>query len=59
MQAFDIKTGEPKGEWCPGMPSLPLVGKPMTGEPESIPVYEVKVSEAGDIEVDVTVLVVA
>ena len=53
MQAFDIKTGEPKGEWCPGMPSLPLVGKPMTGEPESIPVYEVKVSEAGDIEVDV------
>ena len=25
--AFDLKTGEVKGEWCPTFPNLPLVGK--------------------------------
>ena len=26
--AFDLRTGTPEGEWCPGLPTLPLVGKP-------------------------------
>jgi nitrite reductase/ring-hydroxylating ferredoxin subunit len=25
--AFDLATGEVKGEWCPKFPQLPLVGK--------------------------------
>ena len=27
--AFKVTTGEPVGEWCPGLPTLPLVGKPL------------------------------
>mmetsp|Transcript_48261 Transcript_48261/g.89862 ORF Transcript_48261/g.89862 Transcript_48261/m.89862 type:complete len:169 (-) Transcript_48261:218-724(-) len=50
--AFDIKTGEPKGEWCPGMPSLPLIGKPMTGDSAPLPTYNVRVTESGEIEVE-------
>mmetsp|Transcript_26184 Transcript_26184/g.36156 ORF Transcript_26184/g.36156 Transcript_26184/m.36156 type:complete len:166 (-) Transcript_26184:92-589(-) len=49
--AFDLKTGEPKGEWCPGMPELPFVGKPLTGDPVPLPTYEVRLTD-GNIEVN-------
>ena len=38
--AFDLATGEVKGEWCPGFPDLPIVGK-MKG-PAPLPTYPVK-----------------
>lgn len=47
--AFDLKTGEVKGEWCPGFPNVPLVGKVSKASP--LPTYEKKVDEAGNIEV--------
>ena len=50
--AFKLTTGEPVGEWCPGLPTLPLVGKPMEGEPTNIPVYAVQVTDSGDIQVE-------
>jgi hypothetical protein len=34
------------------MPSLPFVGKPMTGDAAPLPVFEVRVTEAGAIEVN-------
>ena len=50
--AFKLDTGEPVGEWCPGLPSLPVVGKPLEGTPEPIPVFPVRVLEgSGVIEV--------
>ena len=51
--AFDLRTGTPEGEWCPGLPTLPLVGKPLEGTPEPLPTYDVRVGEGGMIEVDV------
>jgi len=36
-----------KGEWCPGFPDLPLVGK--LSQPSSLPTFSVKVEENGDI----------
>jgi len=51
--AFELQTGEPKGEWCPGLPTLPLVGKPMLGTPAPLPTYDVRVGAGGMIEVDV------
>jgi len=50
--AFDLKTGQPQGEWCPGMPSLPLVGKPLTGDAAPLPTFEVRVGDDGAIEVN-------
>lgn len=50
--AFKLDTGEPQGEWCPGLPTLPVVGKPLEGEPAPLPVYEVRVTEGGMIEID-------
>ncbi|KAG2425626.1 hypothetical protein HYH02_014998 [Chlamydomonas schloesseri] len=49
--AFDVKTGEVKGEWCPKLPNLPLVGKGPGKKP--LPVFQVRVSDSGDIEVNV------
>ena len=51
--AFNLRTGTPEGEWCPGLPTLPLVGKPMEGTPEPLPTYDVRVGAGGMIEVDV------
>lgn len=51
--AFDLRTGSPEGEWCPGLPTLPLVGKPLEGTPEPLPTYDVRVGAGGMIEVDV------
>ena len=51
--AFDLRTGTPEGEWCPGLPTLPLVGKPLEGTPEPLPTYDVRVGAGGMIEVDV------
>lgn len=48
---FDLATGEPQGEWCPKLPNLPLVGKPMVGTPKPLPTFESRVSEDGTIEV--------
>jgi len=39
--AFDLATGEVKGEWCPGFPDLPFVGK--MKPPAPLPVYPVKI----------------
>ena len=51
--AFDLKTGEVKGEWCPNMPSLPLVGKIGGDDAKPLPTFPVRVSEEGMIEADV------
>lgn len=49
---FDLKDGgKVKGEWCPKLPNLPIVGKGPKEKP--LPVYPARVSEAGMIEVDV------
>ncbi|GFR50060.1 hypothetical protein Agub_g12202 [Astrephomene gubernaculifera] len=46
---FDLETGAVEGEWCPKLPNLPLVGKGPGAKP--LPTFQVRVSEAGDIEV--------
>ncbi|KAF6263621.1 rieske ferredoxin [Scenedesmus sp. NREL 46B-D3] len=47
--AFDLATGEVKGEWCPKFPQLPLVGK--LGDKKPLPTYQSRVDEAGNVEV--------
>lgn len=48
--AFSMETGEVKGEWCPGFPDLPFVGK-LTPQ-KNLPVFPCRVN--GDaVEVDV------
>lgn len=49
--AFSLKDGAVKGEWCPKFPQLPLVGK--LGDAKPLPTFGCRVSEAGDVEVDV------
>ncbi|KIZ07600.1 hypothetical protein MNEG_0347 [Monoraphidium neglectum] len=49
--AFELASGEVKGEWCPKFPNLPVVGK--LSEKKPLPVFKVRVSEGGDVEVDV------
>ncbi|KXZ43111.1 hypothetical protein GPECTOR_102g64 [Gonium pectorale] len=46
---FDLKTGAVKGEWCPKLPNLPVVGKGPGQKP--LPTFQVRVSDAGEIEV--------
>jgi nitrite reductase/ring-hydroxylating ferredoxin subunit len=47
---FDLKTGAALGEWCPKVPTLPVIGKPMAGEPKPAEVYPVSVDEnSGEI----------
>lgn len=48
--AFDLATGEVKGDWCPKFPQLPLVGKMTDKKP--LPTYKVQVEEDGTIKVD-------
>ena len=50
--AFDLKTGAAKGEWCPKLPALPVVGKKYCGEPTAIASYAVSVDESGAIKID-------
>ena len=50
--AFDLKTGEARGEWCPKLPALPVVGKKYCGEPTAIASYAVRVDESGAIKID-------
>lgn len=45
---FDLKTGEVKGEWSPGFPTLPLVGK-ISGE-KPLPTFQSRV-DGQNIEV--------
>jgi len=47
--AFDLATGEVKGEWCPKFPTLPLVGK--VGDKKPLPTFQSRVDETGNIEV--------
>jgi nitrite reductase/ring-hydroxylating ferredoxin subunit len=47
---FSLADGSVQGEWCPGFPQLPLVGK--LGDKKPLPTYAVRVSESGAIEVD-------
>merc|ERR1712159_394531 len=50
---FSMKDGTPRGEWCPKLPELPMVGKPFAREPKGIPTYVVRVDEtSGEIMVD-------
>lgn len=44
---FDLATGEVKGDWAPGFPEIPFIGK---GEPKPLPTFEVK-EEDGEIQV--------
>eukprot|EP00192_Tetraselmis_astigmatica_P015490 CAMPEP_0117675650 /NCGR_PEP_ID=MMETSP0804-20121206/15728_1 /TAXON_ID=1074897 /ORGANISM="Tetraselmis astigmatica, Strain CCMP880" /LENGTH=151 /DNA_ID=CAMNT_0005484687 /DNA_START=8 /DNA_END=464 /DNA_ORIENTATION=- len=48
--AFDLATGDVKGEWCPSLPNLPIVGKGPKQKP--LPAYPCRV-EGDDIEVDI------
>lgn len=48
--AFSLADGSVQGEWCPGLPELPIVGKPLLGEPAPLPTYEVRVNDDGSIE---------
>ena len=51
---FDLKTGANVGEWCPKVPTLPVIGKPMAGEPKPAEVYPVSVDEnSGEIVLEV------
>jgi nitrite reductase/ring-hydroxylating ferredoxin subunit len=47
--AFDLQTGAVKGEWCPGFPDLPFVGKGTASKP--LPTFEARVDAAGAIEI--------
>ncbi|KAK3236359.1 hypothetical protein CYMTET_53493 [Cymbomonas tetramitiformis] len=47
--SFDLATGDVKGEWCPKLPNLPLVGKGPKEAP--LPTFESRVGENGEIEV--------
>ena len=38
--AFDLATGAVKGEWCPSMPNLPIVGK--MGDAKPLPVFKAR-----------------
>ena len=49
---FKLDNGEQVGEWCPNLPDLPLVGKIGNG-PAPLPVYQTRVTDSGDIEVDI------
>jgi nitrite reductase/ring-hydroxylating ferredoxin subunit len=49
---FKLDSGEQVGEWCPNLPDLPLVGKIGKG-PAPLPVYQTRVTDSGDIEVDI------
>lgn len=46
---FKLTDGNVSGEWCPKVPVLPIIGKPMAGEPKKAEVYKVTVSESGEI----------
>eukprot|EP01025_Chloroclados_australasicus_P011563 TRINITY_DN15055_c0_g1_i2.p2 TRINITY_DN15055_c0_g1~~TRINITY_DN15055_c0_g1_i2.p2 ORF type:complete len:176 (-),score=16.58 TRINITY_DN15055_c0_g1_i2:426-884(-) len=48
--AFELKSGEVKGDWCPKF-NIPFVGK--LTEQKPLPVYELRVTENEDIEVKV------
>ena len=49
---FDLKTGEPIGEWCPKLPTLPVVGKPMAGDKKRAETYPVSILDNGEIAFD-------
>ena len=50
--AFDMTTGAAVGEWCPNLPTLPIVGKPFAGEKKPLPVYKVTVdAKSGAISI--------
>ena len=46
------KTGQPIGEWCPKLPTLPVVGKPLAGDPKSAETYPVSILDDGKIALD-------
>jgi nitrite reductase/ring-hydroxylating ferredoxin subunit len=48
---FSLADGSVQGEWCPGFPQLPLVGKLSDKKP--LPTYAVRVGAGDAIEVDV------
>ena len=50
--AFDLETGEVKGEWCPGMPDIPFVGK-INNDAKPLAVFASRVTDDGVVEVDV------
>jgi len=47
----DPQTGQVKGEWCPKLPNLPLVGKGPAEKP--LPTFKVQVDADGSISVDI------
>jgi len=46
---FDLATGAVVGEWCPGFPNLPFVGK--LGDQKPLPTFESRVTDNGAVEV--------
>eukprot|EP01023_Acetabularia_acetabulum_P013898 TRINITY_DN1678_c0_g1_i2.p2 TRINITY_DN1678_c0_g1~~TRINITY_DN1678_c0_g1_i2.p2 ORF type:complete len:152 (-),score=34.32 TRINITY_DN1678_c0_g1_i2:175-630(-) len=48
--AFDLKSGEVKGEWCPKF-NIPFIGKLADEKP--LPVYELRVTEDESIEIKI------
>lgn len=49
--SFNLETGSVVGDWCPKMPSLPLVGKIGGDEPVPLPTFESRTDESGSIEI--------
>jgi len=47
---FSLADGSVEGEWCPGFPTLPFVGKLVESKP--LPTYALRVLADGVIEVD-------
>ncbi|MEW5320375.1 MAG: hypothetical protein WDW38_011450 [Sanguina aurantia] len=47
--AFNLKTGEVEGEWCPKFPDLPFVGKLTPSKP--LPTFESRYTASGEVEV--------
>lgn len=50
--AFSLSSGEPQGEWCPNLPSLPIVGK-IGAKRCALPTYAVTVENGGGVSVNI------
>lgn len=49
--AFNLESGQVVGDWCPKMPSLPLIGKIGGDKPVPLPTFESRTDDSGSIEV--------
>jgi nitrite reductase/ring-hydroxylating ferredoxin subunit len=50
--AFSLESGAVAGKWCPSLPEAVSTGFGLT-PPKPLPVFPARVTEAGDIEIDI------